>query len=163
MPYTIREIEEKDNPQIEQFIRSCLIEFGGNREGLAWADPILSTLFKAYEAEEECYWVIEREDRKIVGGAGIGNVYSLPGVCELQKMYCLPEIRGTGLSHQLMEQALSFAKQYYTCCYIETLSDMVAANKFYQKYGFQALTEPLLKTEHYACDVWYQKKLRGNQ
>ena len=44
MPYTIREIEEKDNPQIEQVIRSCLIEFGGNREGLAWADPILSTL-----------------------------------------------------------------------------------------------------------------------
>ena len=32
-----------------------------------------------------------------------------------------------------------------------------------QKYGFQALTEPLLKTEHYACDVWYQKKLGGNQ
>lgn len=163
MEYTIREIEEKDNQQIEQVIRTCLIEFGGNREGLAWADPILSTLSKAYETKQESYWVIEDDNGKIVGGAGIGKVQGLPNACELQKMYCLPEVRGTGISHKLMERALSFAKQYYTHCYIETLSNMLAANKFYQKYGFQALTEPLLKTEHYACDVWYLKELGGNQ
>ncbi len=163
MQYQIREIEEKDNSQIEQVIRSCLIEFGGNREGLAWADPILSTLSKAYETEKECYWVIEGENGKIVGGAGIGKVKELPDVCELQKMYCLPEVRGTGLSHKLMEKALSFAEQYYTKCYIETLSNMIAANKFYQKYGFQIQTKPLLKTEHYACDVWYLKELGGNR
>ena len=163
MQYQIRKIEEKDNSQIEQVIRSCLIEFGGNREGLAWADPILSTLSKAYETEKECYWVIEEENGKIVGGAGIGKVKGLPEVCELQKMYCLPEVRGTGLSHKLMEKALSFAEQYYSKCYIETLSNMIAANKFYQKYGFQVLTKPLLKTEHYACDVWYLKELGGNR
>jgi len=161
MSYTIREIEEKDNPQIEQVIRTCLIEFGGNREGLAWADPILATLSKAYETETEQYWVIQDETGKIVGGAGIGKVKGLVDVCELQKMYCLPEVRGTGLSHQLMEKALTFAQKYYAKCYIETLSNMVAANKFYQKYGFQKLSKPLLKTEHYACDVWYLKELGG--
>ena len=58
-----------------------------------------------------------------------------------------------------MELALSYAKKYYKRCYIETLSNMVAANKFYKKYGFESLKEPLVKTEHYACDVWYVKDL----
>ena len=44
MNLKIREIQEKDNTQIEKIIRNCLIEFGGNREGLAWADPCLSKL-----------------------------------------------------------------------------------------------------------------------
>lgn len=36
MDYTIREIKQKDNVAVEQIIRTCLIEFGGNHEGLAW-------------------------------------------------------------------------------------------------------------------------------
>ena len=35
----IREIEEKDNKQVEKLIRTCLIEFGANKPGTAWADP----------------------------------------------------------------------------------------------------------------------------
>lgn len=41
MKYIIREITEKDNKEIENIIRSCLIEFGGNHEGTAWTDPNL--------------------------------------------------------------------------------------------------------------------------
>ena len=41
MKYKIREIEEKDNKKIEKVIRDCLIEFGANHEGTAWADPNL--------------------------------------------------------------------------------------------------------------------------
>ena len=74
-------------------------------------------------------------------------------------MYCVQEIRGTGIAKKLMNIALEYAKKYYDTCYIETLSNMIAANKFYQKYGFKKLDEPLIKTEHYACDVWYMKKL----
>ena len=37
MEYKIREIDEKDNKEIENIIRSCLIEFGVNHEGTAWA------------------------------------------------------------------------------------------------------------------------------
>ena len=37
--YNIREIEEKDNAGVESLIRTCLLEFGGNREGTAWCDP----------------------------------------------------------------------------------------------------------------------------
>lgn len=160
MEYIIREINKKDNKEIENIIRTCLIEFGGNREGLAWADPELGRLSTVYNKDGYKYWVIEEKNTgKLVGGAGIGKIKDLDDVCELQKMYCLKEARGTGISHKLIEIALDYAKIYYKKCYIETLSNMVAANKFYLKYGFKRLDTPLLKTEHYACDVWYLKEL----
>lgn len=159
MEYKIREIEEKDNKAVENVIRTCLIEFGGNHDGLAWSDPDLGRFSEVYNKEGYQYWVVEDKNGKIVGGVGIGELDKTEQVCELQKMYCLAEARGTGISHKLMELALNFAKQHYKKCYIETLSNMEAANKFYMKYGFQKLKKPYLETEHYACDVWYLKDL----
>lgn len=159
MNLKIREIEEKDNKQIEKVIRTCLIEFGGNRDGLAWSDSCLSELSKVYNNEKNKYWVIVNENEEVLGGCGIG-AREINGVCELQKMYCMSEIRGTGIARDLMELALEYAKKYYEKCYIETLSNMIAANKFYKKYGFKKLEKPLIKTEHFACDVWYLKDLK---
>jgi len=157
MKYKIREIEAKDNKIVENIIRTCLIEFGANHEGTAWADPDLGRFSEIYNKEGYKYWVVENEDGVVVGGTGIGKLTE--DVCELQKMYCLPETRGTGISHSLMEIALEYAKKYYKKCYIETLSNMIAANKFYKKYGFISLDKPLIQTEHNACDVWYVKEL----
>ena len=159
MEYKIREIEKRDNKQVEYVIRTCLIEFGGNHEGLAWSDPDLGRFSEVYNKEGYKYWVVEDEEGNVVGGCGIGKLEGTDDVCELQKMYCLKIVRGTGISHKLMDLALAYAKKYYKRCYIETLSNMVAANKFYKKYGFKSLDEPLVKTKHYACDVWYVKDL----
>ena len=49
--YKIREIEKRDNAAVEQIIRSCLIEFGGNREGTAWCDPDLGRFSEIYNNE----------------------------------------------------------------------------------------------------------------
>ena len=159
MKYKIREIQEKDNKQVENVIRTCLIEVGGNHEGLAWSDPDLGRFSEVYNKEGFKYWVVVDENDNVVGGCGIGKLEGTEDVCELQKMYCLKEVRGTGIAHKLIEIALDYAKKYYKRCYIETLSNMIAANKFYKKYGFKNLKEPLIKTEHYACDVWYVKDL----
>ena len=159
MKYEIREIQAKDNKQVENVIRTCLIEFGGNREGLAWSDPDLGRFSEVYNKEGFKYWVVIDENDNLVAGCGIGKLEGTDDVCELQKMYCLKEARGTGIAHKLIEIALDYAKKYYKRCYIETLSNMIAANKFYKKYGFKNLKEPLIKTEHYACDVWYVKDL----
>lgn len=155
--YKIREIEEKDNKQVEHIIRTCLIEFGGNREGTAWCDPNLGIFSEVYNKPRHKYWVVENEDGIVVGGAGIGALTE--DVCELQKMYCLEEARGTGAAHELMKLCLDFAKNYYKKCYIETFGNMTAANKFYKKYEFQQLNKPFLETEHFSCDVWYIKDL----
>lgn len=159
MEYKIREIKSEDNKVVENIIRTCLIEFGANHEGTAWADPDLGRFSEVYDKQGRKYWVAENEEGIVVAGVGIGEVPGEEGVCELQKMYCLPETRGTGIAHKLMEIALEYAKTYYKSCYIETLSNMIAANKFYKKYGFIQLDKPLVQTEHNACDVWYLKEL----
>ena len=159
MNYTIKEIEEKYNKEIENVIRTCLIEFGANHEGTAWADPNLGRFSEVYSSEGNKYWVAVDENDKVVGGVGISKLEGVKGVCELQKMYCLSEIRGTGISHKLIELALTYAKKYYSRCYLETLENMVAAQKFYEKYGFIRIYEPLVKTEHFLCDVRYIKEL----
>ena len=57
MKYNIREIEEKDNKEVENVIRACLIEFGANHEGTAWADPNLGRFSEIYNTDGNKYLV----------------------------------------------------------------------------------------------------------
>lgn len=156
--YMIREIEPRDDMVVERIIRSCLIEFGADHEGTAWTDANLGRFSMVYRAPKSRYFVAEDGAGQVVGGVGIGAIPGVEGVCELQKMYCLPEARGTGAAQALMDAALSFAKEYYTQCYLETLPNMQAAQRFYEKYGFRRCG-PITKTAHFACDVRYIRVL----
>lgn len=158
MNCVIREIQSKDNGIIELIIRNCLIEFNGNREGTAWEDPDLCRFSEIYNTDDRKYWVAETD--KVIGGVGIAPLVGVDEVCELQKMYCLPEARGMGVSHKLIETALEHAKKYYNRCYLETFGNMIAAQKFYEKYGFTRVEKPLGSTGHYACDVLFIKDLK---
>lgn len=158
MKYIIRPIVPKDNAAVEAVIRTCLIEFGANHAGTAWADPDLGRFSEVYAAENSRYWVAEDENGRIVGGTGIGPL-NAEGLCELQKMYCLPEARGTGVAHELMNTALEFARGRYRRCYLETLDNMTAAQKFYKKYGFVPTDKAPVQTEHFACEVKLIKEL----
>lgn len=160
MNYTIRPIEARDNRTVEQIIRACLIEFGANHEGTAWADPDLGRFSEIYVGEGNRYWVAEDEKGNVVGGVGIGRLEGAEGVCELQKMYCLPGARGTGIAQQLVDIALDYARGYFERCYLETLENMTAAQRFYEKNGFVRTYEPVAETEHFACDVRYIRDLK---
>lgn len=159
MEYRIREIESKDNKQVEHVIRTCLIEYGANHEGTAWADPDLGRFSEIYDKEAHKYWVAVDENDNVVAGVGIGDLPGAEGVCELQKMYCLKEYRGNGIASKLIKIAFDFAKQYYSKCYLETLENMIEAQRFYEKNGFVRLNGPLVNTGHFACDVCYLKEL----
>ncbi|NKF06094.1 GNAT family N-acetyltransferase [Clostridium gasigenes] len=154
----IREIQQKDNKEVELLIRTCLIEFGGDKPGCAWTDPNLGQFYELYQNKGSKYFVVE-ENNKIIAGCGIGPLENLENICELQKMYSLKEVRGRGIANELMEISLEFAKKHYSKCYLETFSNMIRANKFYKKNGFIKLEKPLIETEHFACDVWYIKTL----
>lgn len=157
--FSIRTIAPGDDHAVEAVIRSCLVEFGADRPGLAWSDPDLGQFSRVYDRPGARYWVVADRHGGIVGGAGIAPLPGAEGVCELQKMYCLPQARGTGAAHALMAQALDFASHDYRMCYLETLHSMTAANRFYLKYGFRPLERPYAATPHYACDAWYLKEL----
>ena len=153
MEYKIREILPRDNAAVEALVRFCLTEHGATREGTALSDPDLDRFSEIYSDEKNRYWVAEDESGKIVGGVGIGEMHGAEGVCELRKMYCYPEARGTGVAHRLLTLALDHAKKYYKRCYLETLPNMKRAQSFYKKYGFVKIDTPPADTGYYACEV----------
>ena len=158
--FKIREIQPEDNPKIAQAIRAILIEFGVPKVGTAYADKILDTLYEAYQFNKANYYVIEKNG-EIYGGAGIKQLDNFEGnVCELQKMYFLPEARGIGLGGKMMEICLQKAKEYgFEQCYLETLPYMKDARKLYRKVGFKDLEAPMGDTGHYSCNLWMLKDL----
>ena len=101
----IREIKKRDNEEVENLIRTCLIEYGANKPGCAWSDPNLGSFFELYQAKKSKYLVVEK-DNKIVAGCGIGPLVGADGVCELQKMYAFKEVRGSGIASKLLKISL---------------------------------------------------------
>ena len=62
MKYVVREIEPRDNQAVEGVIRACLVEFGANHAGTAWADPDLGRFSEVYSQAGNKYWVAEDEN-----------------------------------------------------------------------------------------------------
>lgn len=160
--YIVRSIIKSDNSDMMAIIKKVLKEYGADRPGFAFVDPELENLHRAFHTNKSGYFVIERKsDKKIVGGAGFGMLAgSDSSICELKKMYLLPEIRGLGLGSHLLKIIFSHAqKSGYKKCYLETLNSMENANYLYQKSGFTPLINPLGNTGHFGCDKWYLKEL----
>ena len=158
--FTIREIQPEDNIKIALAIRTVLIEYGVPKVGTAYADKILDTLFETYNIKNAIYYIVEK-DGEIFGGAGIKQLDNYVGnICELQKMYFLPEARGIGLGSEIMEICLRKAKEFgFEKCYLETLPYMEEARKLYRKVGFTDLEAPMGDTGHYSCNLWMLKDL----
>jgi len=156
----IREIQQKDNVSIAKVIRAIFHELDAPKVGTAYADPILDTLFEVYQEPRSVYYVVEK-DGKVVGGCGVAPLENGDAsVCELQKMYFAPEIRGTGYAEKIIEKCLEFAqKQGFEICYLETLSFMTTAQKLYKRIGFENIDGPMGNTGHNSCEVWMTKKL----
>lgn len=156
----IRRILKEDNERMAFIIRACLTEYGCNGNmATAWGDPCLDYLSEVYVKENVGYWVALNDDGIVMAGVGIGTLEGESEVCELQKMYCLPEFRGTGMAQKLLEEALSFARRYYKKCYLETRDNMERAKRFYERNGFTYTKETLGATGHGGCDYHYIRNL----
>lgn len=158
--FTIRPIEQADNPHLAIIVRTTLAEFGANHPGTVYYDPTTDALYELFRENGSAYFVASDEEG-IVGGAGIFPSNGLPeDTCELVKMYLLPRARGKGLGKILIEKALRFSKENnYKNVYIETMPELKQAMKVYEKLGFEYLQGPLGNTGHTGCSVWMLKKL----
>jgi len=159
----IREIQAADNLAVGNLVQNVLMEMGAPKIGTAYSDPFLFNLFEEYSKPNTVYFVIEKNG-KIFGSGGIGSIEvgSLE-VCELQKMYFLPEVRGLGLGKKMIDICLDEAKKFgYKNCYLETMTYMTAAQKLYKSVGFQYLDAPLGNTGHSSCPVWMLCSLTKN-
>lgn len=95
----MRRLTLQDNPAIARVIRQVSAEYGLTADkGYTVADPNLDKLYQVYSQHGHAYWVVEYEG-EVVGGGGIAPLTgSEADICELQKMYFLPAIRGKGLA-----------------------------------------------------------------
>ncbi|MCG2430785.1 GNAT family N-acetyltransferase [Aequorivita xiaoshiensis] len=156
----IRLIKKSDNLQIAKVIRSILEDFNVPKIGTAYADTALDCMYETYKKPKTAYFVVE-VNSKVIGGAGIAKLDNFDGnVCELQKMYFLPEARGRGIGAQMMEVCLSKARDFgYEKIYLETMEYMTHAQKLYKQSGFKYIKARMGDTGHYSCQIHMLKTL----
>jgi putative acetyltransferase len=161
MNATIRPIKSSDNPAVASIIRKVMPEFGAGRKGTAISDPEVDSIYEAYTQPRTAYFVCEI-DGKIVGGGGVAPLQgSNENICELRKMYFLPEGRGKGLGRKLLDKCIETATDIgFDVCYLETFSTMSEAMTLYAKRGFEKIAAPMGNTGHFACDQFYTISLR---
>ncbi len=137
-----------------------MTEYGTVGEGYSIMDPEVDQMYEAYQGAGAAFFVIERSGN-IYGCGGIGPLSgSDESICELKKMYFLPELRGMGWGKRLARHCLNTARQLgYQKCYLETVERMWQANRLYQRLGFQRLSQPVGHTGHSGCEAYYAIEL----
>jgi putative acetyltransferase len=160
MPSLIRKISPTDNNAVAAIIRVVMPAFGASGEGFAIHDAEVDDLYSAYSKPRTAYFVCE-EQGKILGGAGVAPLQGgAENFCELKKMYFLPEGRGKGLGQLVLTACLREARREgFEFCYIETFNTMRAAIDLYRKNGFEQIDGPIGSTGHFACDLFYLRRL----
>ena len=150
---TIRLIDQKDNAAVASIIREVMKEFDAVGEGFSINDPEVDAMSKHYPAPNAAFYVVDSPN----GILGCGGMGPLRGgnreICELRKMYFLPELRGTGMGTKLLRVILDAAREAgFTQCYLESIKAMDKARKLYTEFGFTPLDQPLGNTGHSACN-----------
>ena len=137
-----------------------LVDLNVPKVGTAYADKALDILYETYQKPRAAYFVIV-EDNLILGGAGVAQLDNFKGnICELQKMYFLPQARNKGLGAQMMEFCIAKAREFnFDKMYLETMNNMEQAQKLYKKSGFKYLDGPLGDTGHFSCPIQMLKEL----
>lgn len=141
-------------------IRSVMTEHGASGEGFSIHDAEVDHMADAYGGPRAAYFVVT-DGTRVLGGGGIAHLAGAePDVCELRKMYVLPEARGAGMGRALLTRCLDAARAMgFARCYIETLSSMRAARRLYERAGFLQIDAPMGATGHFSCDAWYVQPL----
>jgi putative acetyltransferase len=154
--YQIRPIEAADDATMAQIIRTVMPEFGAKGDGFAINDPEVDWMSRAYSEPRSAYFVVEHAG-EVVGGGGVAQLIGGDtDVCELRKMYFLPEARGLGAGAAMMTRCLEAARGFgFRRCYLETLSGMDAAMRLYEKTGFRRISCSMGATGHGGCNTFY--------
>lgn len=151
--YLVRPIEAGDNEALASVLREVMAEFGATGCGTSFSDAEVDAMFEAYSAPGCAFLVVEKDGR-ILGGGGFGPLAGgAEDVCELRKMYFLPELRGAGMGLRLLRLILDSARAAgYRECYLETMQGMDQALRLYRKYGFKELEARIGSTGHRVCN-----------
>jgi putative acetyltransferase len=160
MAIIFRQIEERDNKEIAELIRTVFREFNIHRPGTVYYDPTTDNLFGLFRTSGSEYLIAE-EDGLIIGGCGIYPTPGLPeGCAELVKFYLSASNRGKGIGWKLLEKSFDYAKKSgYRQLYLESLPELNRAISLYEKAGFRFIEGPMGKSGHFGCNIWMLRDL----
>ena len=157
--YLIRPVEPRDNPQLRELIVAVVKEFGCDDSDYLKDSSELRHISSQYQESGSVYWVIEDQDTgRVIGGGGYGRLQGTAeaaGICEVQKMYFLPECRGKGFGRSLLKRISLEAKLLgYSKLYVETHPNLHDAIALYERFGFRKIPQRLGDTGHDVCSVF---------
>lgn len=130
--YKIIEYNDSMKEKVVEFILSILEgefhHFGIDR-------PDIHNIPSFYQKNDGNFWVAF-DDEKLVGT--IGLIKKGENLGYIKRMAVQAEYRGKGASQELFHTLLDFATSHgYKNLYLATSQNMVAAQKFYEKEGFE--------------------------
>ncbi len=177
--YIIRTVQHSDDAALYELICRTLAEFGCVGPGFASADPCLFSLSTFYapgqwtERDPDSgasrimgqFWVVcpTENPAQVLGCGGFSRLegtYQDEAVCELQKLYFDPVLRGQGLGRRFIEQCICAATEAgYRKMYLETVWQMESAVTLYEKLGFSRIAAALGSTGHNSCTVFMERPL----
>jgi ribosomal protein S18 acetylase RimI-like enzyme len=95
----------------------------------------LQNLPGEYAPPHGCILLAKQDDR-IVGCVALRKLEET--ICEMKRLYVIPEARGNGIGSKLAEAAILRAKEMgYKRMRLDTLSSMESANRLYSSLGFR--------------------------
>ena len=135
--YVIRAASPDDAPHVRAVIGRVLGEYGMELD-CRGVDADVEDLDASYGARGGLFEVAVATDGTIAGCCGIYPVDA--SMCELRKMYLLPDARGHGLGGRLLRRALSFARgRGFRRVELETASVLKEAIALYAGAGFEPI------------------------
>jgi len=132
--FTLRKAIAGEEARILDLVSNVLADYGliVNPEK---TDKDISDLDRYYFENNGWFAVID-DGVRIIGSYGIFKISNR--VCELRKMYLLPEFQGRGLGRSMMEDALKQARELgYVEMVLETNTLLDKAIQLYSKFGFE--------------------------
>ena len=145
--FNLRPATNADCQAVQDLVFAVLAEYGLSPDPES-TDRDLFDLDGFYFVQGGYFGVVEQAQRIV---ATLGLLRLDQNVCELRKMYALPELRGQGLGRFLLNAAITKAR-HWGCSrmVLETASVLTEAVTLYQGYGFRQYHPPEISCR---CDM----------
>ncbi|MCH5344938.1 MAG: GNAT family N-acetyltransferase [Acetatifactor sp.] len=156
-----REITKQDDAALAKMVRDNLKAHNLDLPGTVYFDDNLDHLSDYYldKDHKRFYYVLLDDDDNIIGGIGLAEFELFEDCAELQKLYLVDNVKGSGLGYKLIELIENKAREYgYKRLYLETHTNLEAALHIYEKSGFKAIEKPV-EVVHALMNRFYIKEL----
>jgi ribosomal protein S18 acetylase RimI-like enzyme len=153
MKFTIKEYSD-EYAQLAKFLIVSILESEFGHYNIS--RPDLNNITSFYQIDKGNFWIALLEN-DLIGTIGLKDH---SGVAYIKRMAVLKEHRGKGVAQELLSTVIKYAQQQgFTKIYLSTSQNLVAANRFYIKEGFEVIDRLPKKIPSQIAQIHYMKIL----